>query len=192
MALFRHQLFLLAILLLTMLLQFQIVWDIESKLLNYSPFEVASILFIPHGVKAIMVVLSGAKAIVPIFLAHLVTDLAIGLGALGGVLSGGAAVASMMLPLVLINFITHKRMFAPLASEGAENFSLFRLVIFTAVVSSLLNSIIGALRYGNSPVDLTAFKFFTGDVGGTLFVLALLIMLKKPLIKLAHAVGRMS
>lgn len=192
MALFRHQLFLLAILLLAMLLQFQIVWDIESKLLDYSPVVVASILFIPHGVKAIMVVLSGAKAIVPIFLAHFVTDLAIGLGALGGVLSGAAAVASMMLPLVLINFVTHKRVFAPLANEGEENFSLFRLVIFTAVVSSLLNSIIGALRYGNSPVDLTAFKFFTGDVGGTLFVLALLILLKKPLIKLAHAVGRMS
>lgn len=171
-----------------MLLQFQVIWDIESKILDYSPVAVASLLFIPHGIKAICVVLSGAKATIPIFLAHFITDLAIGMGAIGGVLSGSGAVVSMMLPLVLINFISQKPMFTPLAKDSTENLSLFRLVIFTAIVSSLLNSVIGAVRYGTSPLDLTAFKFFTGDLGGTLVVLGLLILMRKPLMKLANAI----
>ncbi|HSG03137.1 MAG TPA: hypothetical protein VLA39_05325, partial [Marinobacterium sp.] len=84
MALFKNQILLLAILLLFMLLQFNVIWPLESQLLEYSPIAVASLLFLPHGVKAICVVLAGARAIIPLFFVHLITDLAIGLSLVHG------------------------------------------------------------------------------------------------------------
>jgi hypothetical protein len=73
-----HQFLILVLMLLAMLLQFQVIWKIESSLMEYSPVAVASLMFVPHGIRAIAAVLSGAGAFAPIFLAHRITDLTIG------------------------------------------------------------------------------------------------------------------
>lgn len=188
MALFKNQILLLAILLLFMLLQFKVIWPLESQLLEYSPFAVASLLFLPHGVKAICVVLAGARAIIPLFFVHLITDLAIGLSLVHGLTSGTVSVVTMMLPLLLINFLSHKPPFEPLTLGATADLSLFRLVLVVAIISSLLNGSIGAIRYETNPLELVAFKYFTGDIGGTLVVLGLLLGLRRPLLGLARKV----
>lgn len=90
-------------------------------------------MFVPHGIRAIAVVLSGAKAFAPIFLVHLITDLALGLTLTAGLFSGAATVVAMAMPLVLINFLSQKRIFQPLAEGSTENLSLFRLVVVGAI-----------------------------------------------------------
>lgn len=172
--------------LLAMLFQFQVVWKIESSLLEYSTVAVASMMFVPHGIRAIAVVLSGAKAFVPIFLAHLITDLTLGLTLTAGLLSGAATVAAMAMPLVLLNFLSHKRAFEPLAEGNTENLSLFRLVIVVGAISSLVNGAIGAIRYSTSPLDMVAFKYFVGDMLGVVLLLGILLAIKKPLLALGR------
>lgn len=186
MNLFVHQIVILALMLLAMLFQFQVIWKIESSLLEYSPLAVASMMFVPHGIRAIAVVLSGAKAFVPIFLAHLITDLTLGLTLTAGLLSGAATVLAMAMPLVLLNFLSHKRAFEPLAEGNTENLSLFRLVIVVGAISSLVNGAIGAIRYSTSPLDMVAVKFFIGDMLGVVLLLGLLLALKKPLLALGR------
>lgn len=184
MKLFTHQLLLLAILLLSMLVQFQVIWKIESSLLEYGPFAMASLMFLPHGVRAIAIVLSGAKAFIPIFLTHLITDLAIGLTLTTGIISGAVTVVAMALPLVLINFLSQKRIFEPLARGNTENLSLFRLVVVIGAISSLFNGAIGAIRWSTSPVEMVALKYFAGDMLGVALVLLILIAAKRPLMAL--------
>lgn len=154
--------------------------------MQYSPIVVASLLFLPHGIRSIMIVLSGAKAFLPLFFAHLITDLSLGLTLAGGLKSGIAIVPVMALPLVLINFLSNKAPFEPLAHGNTANLSLFRLVIVVGAVSSLLNGIIGAYRYQKNPDALVAFKYFTGDMLGVVLVLGILLALKKPLLALGR------
>jgi len=186
--LFTHQIFLLALLLISMLFQFQVIWKIESSLMEYTPLAVASLMFVPHGIRAIAIVLSGAKAFVPIFLTHLITDLLIGLTLTAGLLSGVATVIAMATPLLLINFLSHKKPFEPLAQGSTENLSLFRLVIVVGAISSLVNGAIGSIRYSTSPLDLVAVKYFVGDLMGVLLILAILLGLKKPLLVLGRKI----
>ena len=183
---FVHQIAILILMLLAMLFQFQVVWKIESSLLEYSPLAVASMMFVPHGIRAIAVVLSGAKAFVPIFLAHLITDLSIGWTLTAGLISGSVTVLAMAMPLVLINFLSHKRAFEPLAEGNTENLSLFRLVIVVGAISSLVNGAVGAIRHSTTPLDFIAFKYFIGDMLGVLVVLGILLALKKPLLALGR------
>jgi hypothetical protein len=167
---------------ISLLIQFQVIWKIESSLLEYSPLAVASLMFIPHGIRAIAVVLSGASALAPIFLAHLITDLAIGLSLTAGAISGAATVLAMVVPLVLINYLSHKPALSPLAVGNTENLSLFRLVIVAGAISSLVNGAIGAARFSTSPLDLVALKYFIGDMLGVVVVLLLLLVAKNRLI----------
>jgi len=176
-----QQLTILVLMLIALLIQFQVIWKIESSLLEYSPLAVASLMFIPHGIRAIAVVLSGASALAPIFLAHLITDLAIGLSLTAGVISGAAAALAMVVPLVLINYLSHKPALVPLAVGNTENLSLFRLVIVVGAISSLVNGAIGAVRYSTSPLDLVALKYFIGDMLGVIVVLLLLLVAKNRL-----------
>lgn len=190
MALFINQIVLLSVLLLSMLIQFQIIWPIESELLSYSPIEVASLFFLPHGLKAICIVLIGARAIVPIFMMHFITDLAIGWALNIALLTGVVAVFVMTLPLILINFLSHKPALEPLTLGSTKDLSLFRLVVVVAIIASLLNGAIGAIRYQDSPLDLVAFRFFTGDIIGTIAVLGILLWLKRPLMSVANRISR--
>lgn len=192
MALFVNQLVLLSMLLFAMLIQFQIIWPAESALLEYSHIEVASLFFLPHGLKAICIVLAGARAIIPIFMMHFITDLAIGWPLPTALITGGVAVVVMLLPLVLINFLSHKPALEPLTLGSTKDLSLFRLVIVVAVIASLMNGAIGALRYQSSPLDLVAFKFFTGDILGTLAVLGVLIWIKRPLMRVANRLSNLN
>ncbi len=184
MRILSQQLIILALMLTALLIQFQIIWKIESSLLEYSPLAVASLMFIPHGIRAIAVVLGGASALAPIFLAHLIADLAMGLSVTAGVISGVATAVAMAVPLVLINYLSHKPAFSPLALGKTENLSLFRLVIVVGAISSLVNGAIGAVRYSTSPLDLVALKYFIGDMLGVIVVLLLLLAVKRRLMEI--------
>lgn len=184
MKLFAHQLLLLLLLLLAMLVQFQVIWQLESSLMDYSPVAVVSLMFLPHGIRSIAIVLSGAKALIPIFLTHLITDLLLGLGMVAGLISGAVTVVAMILPLVLLNFLSHKQAFEPLAQGSTENLSLFRLVIVVGAISSVANGAIGAIRYSTSPMDMVALKFFVGDMLGVAVTLVILLAAKRKLVSL--------
>jgi len=184
MKLFLHQLLLLALMLIALVFQFQVIWKLESSLLEYGPVAVASLMFVPHGIRSIAIVLSGAKALLPIFVAHLITDLALGLSLVAGVLSGAVSLVAMALPLILINFLSHKRSYEPLAQGNTENLSLFRLVIVVGAISSLANGAISAIRYSTSPLDMVAVKYFVGDMMGVAVVLMILLAAKRPLMAL--------
>ena len=82
-------------------------------------------------------------------------------------------------------------MLAPLTLGSTKDLSLFRLIIVVAVIASLLNGAIGAVRYQNSPLDLVAFKYFTGDMLGTLAVLGVLLWMKRPIMSLASRLAKL-
>jgi hypothetical protein len=184
MKLFTHQLLLLLLLLLAMLVQFQVIWQLESSLMDYSPVAVVSLMFLPHGIRSIAIVLSGAKALIPIFLTHLITDLLLGLGMVAGLMSGAVTVVAMVLPLVMLNFLSQKQAFEPLAQGNTENLSLFRLVIVVGAISSMANGAFGAIRFSTSPMDMVALKYFVGDMLGVAVTLMILLVAKRQLIAL--------
>lgn len=186
MSLLRHQIAVLSFLLFTMLLQLQVIWPVESTLQQHSAIAVGSLLYLPHGAKAICAVLSGTKAIIPLFLLHFITDLFIDMTLTHAIMSGVVSVVTLMTPVVLINFLSNKPLFESLASGITKNLSLMRLVLFVATVASILNSLFAVIRYEELQIQLIAFKYFIGDLLGTLVLLALLVGLKGRLVKLAY------
>lgn len=55
-----------------------------------------------------------------------------------------------------------------------------------AVIATILNSVIDSTIHQGLQIDPLAFRYVTGDLGGTVAVLLLLVAFKRQFIRLSH------
>lgn len=164
-----------------LVIQYEVIFPLESFLL---PASAASVLYIPHGIKVVMVVLSGYRALLPIFTAHLLAYVIWAVPTPSIALDALVSTLVVFIPLVIWNFNRLSPLLAPLPIADDSKVVLFRVVLAVAFVSSLFNALLHTLLFTNESIGLLSFRFMTGDLLGTLFVLTLLMLAKKRLVNL--------
>ena len=167
---------------LTLMLQYKIVLPVETAITEMGG---ASLMFLPHGMKAVLVVVCGPSALLPIFFSHLITDLYNGMTISEALMAGPINVLTFLVPLALVSYLGNSSSLTKLTLGSTSNLSLFRVVFVVAFIASLINSMFGALRYSDSGIDLMAFRFVVGDMIGTIMLLILLMILKSKIIQLS-------
>lgn len=144
-----------------------------------------SLLFIPFGFKVIFAAFGGGAAILPIFFAHATMDLYFGKSVSEVVLYGAIGAFVVYFPLALFNFSRECPLFSRLdLAQG--NYNIVRIILVLAVIATALNSIIHSTIHQGLQIDLLAFRYVTGDLGGTVAVLLLLVAFKRKFIRLSH------
>lgn len=177
------QITLFALLSVGLVIQYEVIFPLESYLL---PASAASFLYLPHGIKTIMVVLSGYRALLPIFAAHLLAYVLWAVPTPSIALDALISTLVMFIPLVIWNFNRFSPLLAPLPIADESKIALFRVVLAVAFVSSLFNALLHTLLFSDESVGMLSFRFMLGDLLGTLLVLALLLLAKKPVVTLLN------
>lgn len=179
------QLIMYAVLMLAFLVQINIIFPLEQLVVSSGVVSLVSLLFIPFGFKVIFAALGGATAILPIFFAHATMDLYFGKTLPDVVLYGAIGAFVVYFPLVLFNFSREQPLLGRIdLSQG--NFNIVRIILVLAVIATILNSVIHSTLHQGLQINLLAFRYVTGDLGGTLAVLLILVGLKRHFIRLSH------
>lgn len=161
------------ILMVSMLLQFQFIWPAEAVLLSHWSEGPASLLFLPHGIKALLIVLVGPIAVVPIALAHLTTDIIIGVESGRVIFSILIGSGVMLVPMLMFNYVSQRPLFSGVLGAGFSLTQMTRLTFSVGLIAALLNALTNAAWYSDSGVTLLAFRYLTGDLLGILVALLL-------------------
>ncbi|HSG03892.1 MAG TPA: hypothetical protein VLA39_09215 [Marinobacterium sp.] len=177
------------VLMLAFMVQFNVIFPLEQMIVSSGVVNLVSLLFIPFGFKVIFAAFGGASAILPIFFAHATMDLYFGRSLPEVALYGVIGAFVVFFPLVLMNFSRERPLLARL-DLAAGNINIARIVVVLAVIATILNSVIHATIHQGLQVDLLAFRYVAGDLGGTLFVLLGLVLLKRQLIGLTRRMLR--
>jgi len=171
------------------LVQFNIVFPLEQMVVGSGVVNLVSLLFIPFGFKVIFAAFGGASAILPIFFAHATMDLYFGRSLAEVALYGAIGAFVVFFPLVLMNFSRERPLFRGLdLAQG--NLNIVRVILVLAFIATILNSVIQSTIHQGLRIDLLAFRYVTGDMGGTIFVLLGLVVLKRQFINLSHRMLR--
>ena len=177
------------VLMLAFMVQINVIFPLEQMIVSSGVVNLVSLLFIPFGFKVIFAAFGGASAILPIFFAHATMDLYFGRSLPEVALYGVIGAFVVFFPLVLMNFSRERPLLARL-DLAAGNINIARIVVVLAVIATILNSVIHATIHQGLQVDLLAFRYVAGDLGGTLFVLLGLVLLKRQLIGLTRRMLR--
>jgi len=161
------------LLMVSMLLQFQLFWPAEAVLLSHWSEGPASLLFLPHGIKALLIVLVGPIAFLPIALAHLTTDIVIGVDGSRIIFSAVVSSAVMLIPMMMFNYVSQRPLFAGVLGSGFSLTQMTRLSFSVGLIAALLNALANAAWYSGSGITLLAFRYLTGDLLGILVALLL-------------------
>jgi len=166
----------------TWLTQFFVVFPIESALRGDGSGVVAySYLFLPHGIKVLIVLLIMLRGLPIIFGVQLVAGIYFGNSlsyAVWGALLGSIAV---FVPLWLINLTMNRELNQRIWDIQQSSFNLFRLTFAVCVAAALLNSVAQAtlaqmlLRV---KADYTVqLGFLVGDIfGGLVCIIAAILV----------------
>lgn len=167
------------ILMVSMLLQFQVIWPAEAMLLSHWSEGPASLLFLPHGIKALLIVLVGPIAFFPIALAHLTTDLIISVEATRVIFSTVLSSVVMFIPMLMFNYVSQRPLLSGVLGARYSLAQISRLTFSVGLIAALLNALANAAWYSDSGITLLAFRYLTGDLLGILVVLLLWCVLSR-------------
>ena len=161
------------------LIQIFVVFPIESRLLDPAVVSVASILFLPSGVKVIFATIMGFRAFIPV-VAGTIFGMWIHTGdfwfsAQFSILSS----VSLYLPIVALNIFTSNDR---LGSVLNDTLVLSLKVLAITVLASFFNSVFGSFIHGDS--ETVWLHFLMGDLMGAFVVMALLITFRRRVYRL--------
>ena len=148
--------------------QTYIIFPIELLIRTDGFVEYASVVFIPHGLKILILLVYGIRGLPAIFIAQNLNgimlfetiNLEIFMSAIAGTICVG-------LPLILHNLSFGKRYFYVPISEPKNSLSIFWLFCSWALISSFINSLFHSLIYGFPATNLP-WLFMIGDVSGAI------------------------
>lgn len=182
-----------AIALLSILLawsvQFGIVFPLEAKLVPTEIVAVVSLLFLPFGIKIVFAALTGFYAAPPIFLAHVLVATYLGKDISTALTEATVGVLNIYIPIALINFVMAKPLLCKITLQDS-NISIFRYVLGLAISASILNALFHTAVLIGDDIELIAFRYVVGDVGGTIAVLVMLVLAKNRLMQLVKNYNR--
>lgn len=155
-------------LVLSFISQTYIIFPIEQYIRSDGMTSLVSLVFIPHGVKVLVVMVYGLWSLPAIFMAQIINGImfngAFELNTLYGAFAGTTCIG---LPLVLYNLSLNRNLFLAPMFDKTFDFNVFWLFMSWAIIASFLNSLLHSLIY-SFPSDNLPLYFLFGDVFGAL------------------------
>jgi len=137
------------------LLQNYVIFPIESRIFDPAVVQIASLMFIPHGVKVIVATLYGPLAVFPILLGQTIGIYMYTFDLEFSFSFGAIAVLAVFIPVFLISYLEKGGMEGDEAAfSDRHTLVLGRKVLVIALISSLLNSYFASLLNGVTPVPI--------------------------------------
>ena len=154
------------------------VFPLEAALRSDASVELYSLVYLPHGLKSLVVMLTGGIGLVSVFFAQLAGGVLVyGSDVLRGAEASVLGSACFLSTLVLLNLWRGFRLLAP-PFRYHDPRSNFYSVVVLGLGASFLNGTFSALYWGSGDTAL-AVMFVIGDTVGTVVAFAgLLILLK--------------
>ena len=155
--------------------QTYLIFPIEKLIRADELTSLVSFVFIPHGVKVLVVMVYGAWSLPAIFFAQILNGFMLtGQFEWIGVYGAVAGTVCVGLPLVLHNLSLNKSTLSAPMFDKTFDFNIFWLFMSWSVIASFLNSLLHSVIHG-FPNDSLAWYFLFGDVFGA-FIFCLLLL----------------
>ena len=175
--------YIIAFLVLFFGFQFQtfLIYPIESQLRPDGYVNFASLVFIPHGIKIILVMLIGPIVWPVIYLAHLFSGLIYSGDLIDSIFTSGFGTFAVVIPAILLNASLKRSIWAAPVFYRDINISIIWTYISLSVMGSFFNSLLNAMYFGIDDL-LLPYLYFSGDVFGSIVVFVLVLGLVRPII----------
>ena len=161
------------VLIASFITQTYIIFPFEKYIRADELTSLVSFVFVPHGVKILVVMIYGVWSLPAIFLAQIINGFLLsGQFEWLGIYGAFAGTACVGLPLILHNLSLNKNVFSAPMFDRTFDFNIFWLFMSWAIIASFLNSLLHSFIYGFPSNNLPLYFLF-GDVFGA-FVLCLL------------------
>lgn len=175
----RLTLGLFCLFLVSFLIQNYLIFPVESLIFDPSTVQIASLMFIPHGVKVIFATLYGRLAIFPILVGQSIGIYMYTFDLQFSLSFGAIAVLAIYIPVALVSYLERGGFEGdPITLTGSNTLLLGRKVLVIALISSLLNSYFASLLNGVTPQSQMWLRFLTGDMVGALVVFGLVYLMR--------------
>ncbi len=154
-------------------LQNEIIYPFESAMRTDSFSSMASLIYLPHGMKVFCVLILGVWSLPLIFVAQTLNTLYF-IGSFSWLMLASSTLAmfSVGIPVVLLNRTLKQSIFTPPIEINSISISTFWLFISLAFITAMLNSFMQTLVYG-LPDSALPWYFLLGDIVGSAAFFAL-------------------
>lgn len=170
---------------ISLLIGFQIqtflIYPFESQLRPDDYAAYASLVFIPHGIKIILVMVLGPIIWPVIYLAHLISGYIYSANLWNALLTGGFGTLAVILPILMLNASLKRSIWAAPVFYRDLDISIIWTYISLSVMASFFNSLLQAMYFGIDDIILP-YLYFSGDVCGSVVVFLLLLLVIRPLL----------
>ena len=156
-------------------IQTYVIYPIEKEIRTDEYANLASYIFIPHGVKVLFCMFAGPLAMLHIFVVQtlnhaMLTGMPFGSTAFISAFIGSVSIA---LPVAAANKSRNKNLLEPLFFTGDLNY--FWTFTSLALISSLFNTFGHTVLYGLSNGAI-GFRFIIGDLLGALLIISMVLV----------------
>ena len=156
-------------------------YPVESLLRPDDYVNFASLVFIPHGIKIILVMLIGPIVWPVIYLAHFFSGLIYSGDFTASLFTSGFGTFAVVVPAVLLNASLKRSIWAAPVFYRDINISIIWTYISLSVMGSFFNSLLNAMYFGIHDL-LLPYLYFSGDVFGSLVVFGILLSVVRPIL----------
>lgn len=165
------------------MLQFNVLFPLESRLFPSDDLDHASLLFLPHGLKILMAYLMGIVAVPAIFIAQLLAGLLIlGVGMQDAVVGAFFGTLAAIMPVAIINFLFKNPWHEGVALNSKEGIGTFRAFIVAVMLSTFVNSVLHSAYYHADSTVMLPFRYLFGDIMGAIVVFGLVILMRRQIL----------
>ena len=175
--------FLIAFLVIFVGFQIQtfVIYPVESLLRPDEYVNYASLVFIPHGIKIMVVMLIGPIIWPLIYLAQLLSGYIYSGDLINSLFSSGVGTFAVVIPAIMLNASLKRSIWAAPVFYHDINISIIWTYISLSVMASFFNSLLHAMYFGIDDLILP-YLYFSGDVIGSILVFAILLGVVRPIL----------
>ena len=158
-----------------------LIYPVESLLRPDGYVNFASLVFIPHGIKIILIMLIGPVIWPVIYLAQLLSGFIYSGDFTASLFTSGFGTFAVVVPAVLLNASLKRSIWAAPVFYRDINISIIWTYISLSVMGSFFNSLLNAMYFGINDL-LLPYLYFSGDVFGSLVVFVVLLSVVRPIL----------
>ena len=175
------QLYFFALLLASYFFQQLVIYPIETYLRNDEYVEIASLVYLPHGMKVIYAVMLGPLAAIHIFLSqYLSGGFFFGFSNINFIGSVLGTIA-IIIPVLLINASAKRPIFSAPLNHRLLKISVIWTYISFTLFAALINSILQMKFYINVADNDILIYFIIGDFIGAIVVFSFFLFIYRPI-----------
>ena len=158
-----------------------LIYPVESMVRPDDYVAYASLVFIPHGIKIMLVMIIGPIIWPVIYLAHLLSGYIYSGSFIDSIYSSGFGTFAVIVPALMLNASLKRSVWAAPVFYRDINISIIWTYISLSVMGSFFNSLLQAMYFGIDDL-LLPYLYFSGDVFGSVVVFVVLLGVVRPIL----------